>query len=139
MTDLIFYGAQDSYEVVGTDCCLVSHERMRLSANGSLGIGGGRNILERYPFMTAEVAQICADVFNRDFRNNQILREITLSGLGLTIGQPNVFEMRDCGREVVRIDSNHRIVKLDLPYITWIWLRTTAPVRIAKALWRGWA
>lgn len=54
------------YSVIGTDCVKAIRERMRIGADGGLGIGGGTTeILEKYEFQTAEVAWICAHLFNK--------------------------------------------------------------------------
>lgn len=126
------------YKVIGTDCCLVSNERMRIGNDGSIGIGGGDTVIERYKFQTAEVAARCADIFNRDLSRQQS-EPIYLTDGNLMVGAPNTLCFAAPGREVMRIDQSGAIVKLDIPYLVWCWLRTTAPVRAAKALWKGWA
>ena len=63
-----YWGLQQ-YQVIGTDCCWATTERMRLGADGTLSFGNNKpEIHERYPFQTAEVAQIFADILNRDLQ-----------------------------------------------------------------------
>jgi hypothetical protein len=125
------------YQVIGTDCCLATTERMRLGAGGSFGIGNNTpTIHERYCFQTAGVAQIFAGILNRDL--DKQVQHITLTdGCGIIIGQSNQFEMRSAGREVMRMDKDGVIVKLDMPYLVWCWLRTTAVARFLRTLWYG--
>ena len=141
---LIFLERKMYYEVIGTDCCLVSHERMRIGADGKVGIGGENNVIERYPFLTAQMAAICADIFNRDMDRQRPLGVATwwAGKEGYTIpfnSTPDWLVVRTNNREIVRVDQTGNIVRLELPYLIWCWLRTTAPVRGAKALWKGWA
>ena len=131
------------YEVIGTDCCLVSHERMRIGADGSVGIGGENNIIERYPFLTAGIAAICADIFNRDIDRQQPLGVATWwvgqqDGVGICSQTAFAQAINLNGREVFRCNAGY-VEKLDVPHLVWCWLRTTGLVRGAKALWKGWA
>ena len=127
------------YTVSGTDCCLISTERIRIGADGSVGIGGGDTVIERYPFKTAEVAQICANIFNRDAAKHAASGNFYFTPQGSAVANQFQTYFKSANKIIARWDHTGVLVELDLPYITWIWLRTTAPVRLIKALWRGWA
>lgn len=110
------------YTVSGTDC---------VSIDGD----------ERYPFLTAEAAKLFAGILNRDWERTIFQTStnfyFTLQGSAVSNQFQTYFKSAD--KIIARWDHTGVLVELDLPYITWIWLRTTAPVRAAKALWRRWA
>lgn len=112
-----------TYIVLGTDC---------VSAHGD----------ELYPFLTAEAAYLFADILNRDQAKHYTPPGISFhftpqGSTAANFGFETYFRSAD--RTVVSWDQHGVITKLDLPYIAWLWLRTTAPARVAKALWKGWA
>ena len=136
---LIFRTAGDRYEVVGTDCCLMSSECMRIDAYGNVVIGQANYPIERYRFKSPEVAGICADIFNRDL-DRQRFEPIRLTAGDLRVGNSNFdwLKVQDRTREIIRMDQNGVIVKLDLPYLVWCWIRTSAAGNLVNALWNGW-
>ena len=124
------------YEIIGTDCCLVSRESVWISANSDLG---GYTILERYPFLTAEVASLFAGILNRDAAKHAPSIQLYFTPqTGSVTGQFQTY-FKSADKLVARWDHTGTLIELDLPYLVWVWLRTTAPVRVAKALWKGWA
>jgi len=88
------YGPQ--YSVIGTDCVKAVKETMRLGSDGSLGIGGGvTEILEKYEFQTAEVAWICARLFNKHddlyFKDEYPTCNTTIIGTASNTSSPFIF------------------------------------------------
>lgn len=123
------------YQVIGTDCCLATTERMRLGAGGSFGIGNNTpTIPERYCFQTAEVAQIFAGILNRDLERSTKLVFATSHDFGI---RTSVFEMRSAGREIFRMSQDGEIIKLDMPYLVWTWIKLSAGARFLRTLWYG--
>ena len=107
------------YRVSGTDC---------ISDDGS----------ERYQFLTAEMAKLFAGILNQ-YRSPGVATWWVGQQDGAVFNQTAFVQVINLnGREVYR-GVNGYAEKLDIPYIVWCWLRTTAPVRGAKALWKGWA
>jgi len=108
------------YIVLGTDC---------VSAHGD----------ELYAFQTAEMASLFAGVLNRDAAKHAPRVDIYFTPQGTTGANQFQTYFRSADKTIARWDNTGVLVELDLPHIVWIWLRTTAPVRVAKALWKGWA
>ena len=108
------------YNVSGTDC---------VSDDGS----------ERYSFLTAEMAKLFAGILNR-YRPPEATTTWVFqhSGNGTCNQTAFVQVINLNGREVFRC-TNGYVERLDVPHLIWCWLRTTALVRGAKALWKGWA
>ena len=126
------------YQVIGTDCCLATTERMRIGADGNLSLGNdAAEVHERYCFQTAEVAQIFARILNKDLDSQ--VQHVTLSSEyavafnSMRIDSSWMFNQR----EVARSDGAGKLLKLDLPYIVWTWIKLSAGARFLRTLWYG--
>jgi hypothetical protein len=114
-------------------------EVMRLSADGSLGIGGSKQAIEQHEFQTLEWAQImlkfCQGLDQQSnsfaFTNSTIVWDTTNGKIN------NSWNYYFANKAIVQIDSNGKIVKLDLPFIVWEWLKLSKVSKFIKTLMWG--
>lgn len=119
-------------------------ERIRVCTNGTILYHGDpleNQVAELYEFQTEWAAKSHARFCNRldqyQFDTISFTQPLHLTG-GMLIGQSNQFEFLQSGKVVVRIGCSGDVQVFNLPYLAWIWLRTTWLGRGLKAFWYGW-
>lgn len=90
--------------------------------------------------------------YNAALRNHEsttFSHAICINGVRTTLGYlPTSLSQRFEMRSVIRIQDrvvaewdpktlHPDSIKLDVPYILWLWLRNTTPARVLKIIWRG--
>lgn len=93
---------------------------------------------ERYEFLTPEVAYIFAGILQRDLTRfygvgSTAYYTFASSDARMQIANSWVFNQH----EVARWDSAGKLLKLDLPYLIWTWLKLSAGARFLRTLWYG--
>lgn len=120
-------------------------ERMRICTDGTVLYHDNpleHQVAELYEFQTEWAAESHARFCNR-LENNYGAITFThpwsVDGRVSVIGSStNQFEFWQAGREIICIGSGNEVKTFDLPYLIWIWLRTTWLGRGLKAFWYGW-
>lgn len=109
-------------------------ERTKIHANGDVSLGKHEELVsELYQFQTEWAAASHARFCNRiEFRPQ---RFGTSRLVGWSGGTETGFSVAN--REVLRVSQGGEIEKFDLPYLVWVWLRTSALGRGFKAFWYG--
>jgi len=99
---------------------------------GTAVVGDG----ERYQFLTKGIAAEFASILNRnEYQTGVTSGYWTATTANIEWAQTMVF--KEAGREIMRMNVGGSIDKLDLPYLIWVWLRSTPLVKFMKALWYG--
>lgn len=121
----------------------VSNERMRIGSDGSLSFGES----EPYWFNTREWAELCKRSMERF---DQIEHErkwgasvstatwdvqYRLTGTGRSMMTFTRFDLEN--KPILVIDHNRDVIKLDVPAIIYLWLKTTWIPKAWKALMWG--
>lgn len=116
-----------------------THERMRIGADGSFGIGGA----EGYWFTTRKWAELCAERLNsldRAFGRGPSIMSFTTTG-SLCIGTTSPamkLEVRGPTFEpLVTIDQGGHVTQVNMPALTGIWWRGTKAYRAWRVLMWG--
>jgi hypothetical protein len=119
-----------------------SNEVMRLSGDGSLGIGGGKQLLEKYEFQTYEWAQLMLNFCQRlDGKTNYF--SITSGNYSWAISNTSIatfdtsWSYSFANKEIVKVDSSGKIVKFDLPFIVLQWLKLSKLTKFINTLMWG--
>ena len=133
---MIFTTNQDLYQVIGTDCCLISGERMRIETDGTVSFRDTSEPVERYKFQTEEVARIFVGILNRDLQKNSSIVSVW-QDVGFTGSINTNLVYRSAGREVIALNQYGGIERLDLPWIVWTWLKLSAAGKLVRAIWYG--
>lgn len=122
-----------------------SNEVMRLSNDGSLGVGGNKQPIEKYEFQTYEWAQLMLNFCQRlDGKTGYFS---TVSGnyswaiSNTSIGTHAIFDTSwsysFASKEILKVDSTGKIVKFDLPFIVWQWIKVSKFSKFLKTLMWG--
>jgi hypothetical protein len=95
---------------------------------------------ERYEFLTPEVAYAFAGILNRSEQRLWIISSGKVL-FGFTsmaaVNTTTNWHWKIANREVLVTGPDQQVVKLDLPWIVWLWIRQSALAKFAKALWYG--
>jgi len=118
-------------------------ERMRICTDGTVLYHDDpleHQVAELYEFQTEWAAESHARFCNRLESSNGAISFIQPMYLkdSLFIGQPNQFEFRQAGREVICINQDGEVKTFDVPYLVWLWLKTTSLAKGLRAFWYGW-
>lgn len=112
---------------------------MRLSADGSLGIGSNKQAIEKHEFQTLEWAQVmlnfCKGLDQQNgsfsFTNSNIVWANTTAKFNTSV------DWKVANRSIVTIGQSGELLKLDLPFIVWQWLKLSKFSKFMKALMWG--
>jgi hypothetical protein len=112
---------------------------MRLSADGSLGIGSARQAIEQHEFQTLEWAQVmlkfCKGLDQQSgsfsFTNSNIVWANTHANFNTSV------DWKFANHSVVTLGHDGEILKFDLPFIVWQWLKLSKFSKFMKALMWG--
>lgn len=118
-------------------------ERMRTCHNGSVFYHANpieRRVAELYEFQTEWAAESHARFCNRLENDGRVISfaQPWIVNHSICISQSNEFEFRQSGREVICINQDGEIKTFDLPYLIWIWVKTTSLAKGLRAFWYGW-
>jgi hypothetical protein len=106
------------------------------TVEGTKVVGGD----ECYHFQTKSVATKFADILNRDAQKYSWGVSLTSMAHPCTISLNsaiNHFVISETGKEIFRMSQNGRIEKFNLPYLVWVWFRSTSCAKALKTLWYG--
>ena len=114
-----------------------TNEVMRLSADGSLGIGGNRQPIEKHEFKTLEWAQLMLK-FCQGLESQSITFLTTNSNFGWSTAKFNTsMDWKFANHSVVTIGQNGELLKIDLPFIVWQWFKLSKFTKFVKTLMWG--
>lgn len=109
-------------------------EAMRLSADGSLGIGGNKQAIEKYEFQTLEWAELMLK-FCQGLESQSISFLTTNTNLVWSNATFNSsVDWKFANHSVVTIGQNGELLKIDLPFIVWQWLKLSKLSKFIKIL-----
>lgn len=93
---------------------------------------------ERYEFITPEMARLFVGILHRD-----LMRSYSIGSTAYYTFAPNDARTQINSswtfnhHEVARWDSAGNLIKLDVPYLIWTWLKLSAGARFLRTLWYG--
>lgn len=95
---------------------------------------------ERYQFLTKEVAQKFLQILQNDANVYWLNCSVTTQRVyaftsSSAVNVSTYWTLQ--GHQVVVLDHEGRVVKFDLPWMAWCWLRTSGLAKMLMALWYG--
>lgn len=116
-----------------------SHERARFSADGVLRLTKDP-LVESYPYLTREWAGYGLQSILRMERNARTERT-TFAWASFTDGvdwiSTSKYYKLD-NKEVLTVSAEGQLIKFDLPYFVWAWVKNTPFAKLVKNFWYGW-
>jgi len=109
---------------------------MRLSADGSLGIGSTRQAIEQHEFQTLEWAEVMLN-FCRGLESQPVTYSFTNSNINTNGKFSTALDWKVTNHSVVTIGHGGELLKIDLPFIVWQWIKLSKVSRFMKALMWG--